>query len=113
MAVAVTASLFSGSGGRSYAVSATEGEWTRLVSTIGSAQAGFAQTNDLITHCQVTYDAGSCAFRIRNSVSQVTKVVGMGFLVGAGGPAPYSGQIPALSLAQDDVLEVYVNGVPT
>ena len=111
MAKAVTASLISGRGGRSYAGSATEGEWTRLVSTIGGAQAGFAQTNDLITHCQVTYEAGSCVFRIRNSVSQVTKIVGMGFLVGAAGPAPYSGQIPALTLAQDDVIEVYVDAV--
>jgi hypothetical protein len=111
MAVAVTASVFSGSGGRDYQVAATEDAWTRLLSVTGSAQMGFAQTNEYIDHIQVTYSAGSCVFRIRNSVSQVTKVVGMGFLVGTSGPAPYSGPIPPLVLAQDDVLEVYVSAV--
>ena len=111
MAVAVTASVFSGNGGRDYAVSANEDAWTRLVSVTGGAQLGFAQTNEYISHVQVTYGAGSCVFRIRNSVSQVTKTVGMGFLVGNSGPAPYSGEIPPLVLAQDDILEVYVSAV--
>jgi hypothetical protein len=111
MAVAVTASVFSGNGGRSYLVAANEDAWTRLVSQTGSAQLGFAQTNEFVSHVQVTYSAGSCVFRIRNSVSQVTKTVGMGFLLGASGPAPYSGEIPPLVLAQDDVLEVYVAAV--
>jgi hypothetical protein len=111
MAVAVTASVFSGMGGRDYQVAATENAWTRLTSALSGAQLGFAQTNQLIDHIQVTYSAGSCVFRIRNSVSQVTKTVGSGFLVGTSGPAPYSGGIPPMVLAQDDILEVYVAGV--
>jgi hypothetical protein len=108
---AVTASVFSGSGGRDYSATATDGEWTRLTSTIGSAQLGFAQTGALITHVQSTYAGGSQVFRIRNSVSQVTKIVGMGFKVGTGGPAPYSGAGYSIVLAQDDVLEVYTAAV--
>ena len=112
MAQTVTASVFSGIEGRSYSVSATDDAWTRLVSTIGAAQLGFAQTNQLVTHIQTTYEGGAAVFRIRNSVSQVTKIVGMSFLVGSGGPAPYSGSITPIVLAQDDVLEVYVSAVP-
>ena len=108
---AVTASVCSGSGGRDYSATATDGEWTRLTSTVGSAQLGFAQTGVLITHIQSTYAGGSQVFRVRNSVSQVTKIVGHGFLVGANGPAPYSGSISPIVLAQDDILEVYTAAV--
>jgi len=104
---ATTASCFSGNQGRSYSVSATDDSFSRLVSDVGSAQLGFAQTGLLITHVQVTYAAGAAAWRIRNSVSQVTKRTGFGFLVGASGPAPYSGAIPPMTIEQDDVLEVY------
>jgi len=104
---ASTGAAFSGSGGRSYSVTATDGSWTRLVSDVGSAQIGFAQTNQLISSVQITYVAGNAAWRIRNSVSQVTKRVGFGFVAGAGGPAPYSGGISPITLQQDDVLEVY------
>jgi len=104
---AVTASAW-GNGGRSYSVTATDGTFSNFaLSDTGSAQIGFAQTNDLIHHVQVTYAAGSCAWRIRNSVSQVTKRVGFGFLVGATGPPPLSGEIAPITIQQDDVLEVY------
>lgn len=105
---AITASAFSGAGGRSYAVTATDDTFgNRLLSVTGNAQLGFAQTNQLIDHIQVTYTAGGCAWRIRNSVTQVTKRTGFGFKVGATGSPPYSGTIPAFTAAQDDVLEVY------
>jgi hypothetical protein len=102
-----TASAFSGSGGRSYLVTATDDAFNRLVSETGSAQIGFAQTGLLITSIQVTYGGGLCAWRVRNSVSQVTKRTGFGFLVGAAGPPPYSGSIPPFTVEQDDVLEVF------
>ena len=104
---ASTATCFSGTQGRSYAVTATDDSFNRLVSTTGSAQLGFAQTGKLITHVQVTYAAGAAAWRIRNSVSQVTKRTGFAFKVGATGPAVYSGAIPPFTVEQDDVLEVY------
>jgi len=109
---AVTASCFSGSDGRSYAVTATDGTFAnRLLSDTGSAQFGFAQTGLLITSIQVTYGGGSCAWRVRNSVSQVTKRTGFGVKVGACGPSPSSGAIAPFVVEQDDVLEVYTLAV--
>jgi len=106
-----TGSAFSNSQGRSYLVTSTDDEWSRQVTETGGAQLGFGQTNLMINKVQVTYAAGLCAWRIRNSVSQVTKRVGFGFLVGATGPAPYSGDIPAIVIQQDDVLEVFSQAV--
>ena len=104
---ASTASCFSGNQGRSYSVTATDDSFNRLVSDTGSAQLGFAQTGMLITHVQVTYAAGAAAWRIRNSVSQVTKRTGFAYKVGSTGPAVYSGEIPPMTVEQDDVLEIF------
>jgi hypothetical protein len=105
---AVTASVFSGTQGRSYLVTATDDSWNRLLTETGSAQLGFGQTGLLVTHIQTTYAAaGLCAYRVRNSVSQVTKRVGFAYLVGATGPPPYSGGINPFTVEQDDVLEVF------
>jgi len=88
---------------------ATDGQFGNYVlSTTGSAQIGFAMTNDVVTNIQVTFEAGSCAWRLRNSVSQITKRVGFGFEVGATGPSPFSGSTPPITIQQDDVLEIYV-----
>jgi len=109
----VTASVWSPIGGRSFDVTATDGTFANFaLSTTGDAQLGFAMTNELATMIQVTYAAGGCAWRIRNSVSQVTKRVGFGYLVGACGPAPYSGNTQPITIAQDDVLEVLTVAVP-
>jgi len=108
-----TASVWSPSGGRSFAVTATDGTFANFaLSTTGSAQLGFAMTNELATKIQVTYAAGGAAWRIRNSVSQVTKRVGFGYKVGATGAAPYSGDVQPIVFAQDDVMEVYTVAVP-
>ena len=110
---AVTASVWSPSGGRSFAVTATDGTFANFaLSTTGSAQLGFAMTNELATKIQVTYVAGGCAWRVRNSVSQVTKRVGFGYLAGAAGPPPYSGNLSPIVFAQDDVMEIYTVAVP-
>lgn len=109
---ACTASVWGTKGGRSFSVTATDGTFSNFaLSDTGSAQLGFAMTNDLINHVQVTYTEGSCAWRIRNSVSQVTKRVGFGFDVGAAGPSPESGSIAPITIAQDDVLEIYTAAV--
>lgn len=109
---ATTGVAFSGNQGRSYVkADATDDEFSRLVTTTGGAQIGFGQTNLLVTHIQITYAAGLCAWRIRNSVSQVTKRVGFGYLVGASGPPPYSGDIPPITIQQDDILEVFTQAV--
>tara|TARA_R110000824_G_scaffold371419_1_gene561155 strand:- start:1975 stop:2313 length:339 start_codon:yes stop_codon:yes gene_type:complete len=104
---ATTASAFSNTGGRSYLVTATDDAFSRLVSETGSAQLGFAQTGLVVSSIQVTYAAGLCAWRVRNSVSQITKRTGFGFLVGPAGPPPYSGAISPFTVEQDDVLEVF------
>ena len=108
---ATTAVCYSPSGGRSFSLAtATDGTFSnRALSDTGSAQLGFAMTGQLVDHIQVTFAAGSCAWRIRNSVSQVTKRTGFGFEVGATGPPPYSGQIAGITIEQDDVLELYVD----
>ena len=112
---AVTGAVFGSgaTGGRSYSVTATDGQFNRAIDTIGSAQLGFAQTGQVVTHVQVTYAAGAAYWRIRNSVSQVTLRQGFGFKVGAGGPSPGSGAIVPYQIQQDDVLEVYTQAVPT
>jgi len=104
----VTATAFSATGGRSYSVTSTDGTFSnRAVSDIGSAQIGFAQTNELVDHIQVTYTDGSCAWRLRDSVSQTTLRTGFGFKVGATGPPCDSGKIPPLTIGQNFVLEIY------
>ena len=109
---ATTASVFSGSGGRSFLVTATDGSFANFaLSETGSAQLGFAMTAELANMVQVSYAGGSAAWRIRNSVSQVTKRVGFGFKVGSAGPSPNSGSIPPLTIAQDDVLEIFTMAV--
>ena len=105
---AVTATAFSSTGGRSYSVTATDGTFAnRVLSDIGSAQIGFAQTNELVDHIQVTYGGGSCAWRLRDSVSQTTLRTGFGYLVGATGPPCDSGSIPPITIGQNFVLEIY------
>jgi len=112
MAQAVTATAFSATGGRSYTVSATDGSFAnRAVSDTGSAQIGFAQTNELVDHIQVTYAAGNCAWRLRDSVSQTTLRTGFGFKVGACGPPCDSGKIPPITIGQNFVLEIYTAAV--
>lgn len=94
-------------------MTATDGTFANFaLSDTGSAQLGFAQTGLIVDHVQVTYAAGGAAWRIRNSVSQVTKRTGFAFKAGATGPSPYSGQIPPITIEQDDVLEIYSVAVP-
>ena len=111
---AVTATAFSATGGRSYLVTSTDGTFSnRAVSTIGSAQIGFSQTNELVDHIQVTYTSGGCAWRLRDSVSQVTLRTGFGYLVGSCGPPCDSGRIPPITIGQNMVLETYTVVKPT
>jgi hypothetical protein len=111
---ASTATAFSGSGGRSFSVTATDGSFSnRLVTDVGSAQIGFGMTNEMVDRIQVTYAAGGAAWRLIDSVSQVTLRVGFGFLAGSKGPAPYSGKIAPIVIGQNQVLEVYTVAVPT
>jgi len=112
MAQEVTATAFSATGGRSYTVSATDGSFAnRAVSDTGSAQIGFAQTNELVDHIQVTYAGGGAAWRLRDSVSQTTLRTGFGFKVGACGPPCDSGKIPPITIGQNFVLEIYTAAV--
>jgi len=110
---AVTATAFSGNGGRSYSVTATDTVFSnRALSDTGSAQIGFAQTNELVNHIQVTYTAGGCAWRLRDSVAQTTLRTGFGYLVGSTGPPCDSGQIPPITIGQNLVLEIYTVVTP-
>lgn len=111
-AQAVTATAFSAQGGRSYSVTATDGTFAnRLLDDVGAAQIGFSQTGELVDRIQVQYAAGSCAWRLIDSVSQVTLRVGFGYKSGATGPGPYSGKIAPITIGQNMVLEVYTAAV--
>lgn len=110
---ATTATAYSATGGRSYSVTATDTVFSnRAISDIGSAQIGFAQTNELVDHIQVTYAAGGAAWRLRDSVSQVTLRTGFGYKVGASGPPCDSGKIPPITIGQNMVLEIYTVVAP-
>ncbi|HIO21298.1 MAG TPA: hypothetical protein EYN18_02735 [Nitrospirales bacterium] len=76
-----------------------------MTTETGSAQLGFGQTGQLITHILVEYTAGACAWRIKNRVTQQIMRVGFAYFPGtipacAGDVAPYV-------VSQDDVLEIY------
>tara|TARA_Y100000310_G_scaffold328018_1_gene395346 strand:+ start:435 stop:779 length:345 start_codon:yes stop_codon:yes gene_type:complete len=110
---AITAVCYSPTGGRSFSVTATDDTFSNFALTdTGAATLGFGMTNQLITHVQATYVGGGMAWRIRDSVSQVTKRVGFGFKVGATGPSPYSGSMAPLTVNQNDILEIYSVAVP-
>ena len=110
---AITAVCYSPSGGRSFSLTATDGTFSNFMLTdTGSATLGFAMTNELVTVVQTQSAAGGMAWRIRDSVSQVTKRTGFGFKTGATGPSPYSGSIPPLTINQNDVLEIYPVAAP-
>ena len=102
-------------GGRSYALTATDGTWNnQLVTVTGSAQLGFAQQGRVINCVQVQYTAGSGVWRIKNRVTQQTKAFGFLGKVSAGGNDSNDvngGKIPPIQIMQDDVLEVYVAAV--
>jgi hypothetical protein len=109
---AITGVVWGGEGGRSYSVTATDGTFNNQMSTVtGSAQLGFGQTGQLITHVLIEYTAGGSCWRIKNRVTQQIQRVGLGFKTGtipaqAGAIAPYV-------IAQDDVLEIFSQAVPT
>ena len=71
----------------------------------------FAQTGELVDRILVTYAAGSCAWRLIDSVSQITLRTGFGYKVGATGPGPYEGKIGPITIGQNMVLEVYTAAV--
>ena len=109
---ACTAVAFSAQGGRSYSVTATDGTFgNRFVDDVGSAQIGFAQTGELVDRILVTYTAGSCAWRLIDSVSQITLRTGFGYKVGSTGPGAYEGKIPPITIGQNMVLETYTAAV--
>lgn len=112
--MAIVAVCYSPTGGRSFDVTSTDGTFSNFALTdVGDATLGFAMTNQLIDHVQVTYDtSGGAAWRIRDSVSQVTKRTGFGYRAGATGPPPYSGAIAPLTVNQNDVLEIYSTPAP-
>ena len=109
---AITGTVWGGEGGRSYAVTATDGTYNNQMSTVtGSAQLGFGQTGQLITHVLVEYTAGASCWRIKNRVTQQIQRVGFAY---KNGTIPAcAGSISPYVIAQDDVLEIFSQAVPT
>jgi len=111
----VTAKVSGPSGGRSFSLTATDGTWNnQLVTDTGSAQLGFAMTGRVINCIQISYTAGSTAWRVKNRVTQQTLAFGFGSKVGTTGGAADTiagGSFPPIQIPQDAVLEVYTAAV--
>lgn len=104
---AVVASL-SGSGnngGRKYSATATDGQWNSVNTTTGSSELGFAQKGRVIDNVNVQYNAGSCAWRILDRVTQMVVRSGFGCKLNTGNLSGYP--IQPVMITQDMVFQVY------
>ncbi len=104
---AVTLAL-SGSGnqgGRLFSGTATDGEYTAINSTTGSAELGFAMRGQTIDNVAGVYDAGSGLWVIRNRVTQQIDRAGM--LGKAGGTSSQGYPIQPITINQNHILQVY------
>lgn len=109
---AITATIWGSDSGRNYTVTATDGTFNNQATTeVGSAQLGFGQTGQLITHCLVEYTAGGSCWRIKNRVTQM--IMRVGFAYAPGTIPACAGEISPYVIGQDDILEVFSQAVPT
>ena len=92
-------------GGRLFSATATDGSFTSVNTTTGSAELGFAMKGKTISNVTANYAAGSCAWVIKNRVTQTYDRVGFGSLSHATGIYGY--KIQPLQIVQDHVLQSY------
>lgn len=94
-----------GTGGRAFSGTATDGAFTSISTTTGSAELGFALKGKVINNLVMNLTAGSGAWVIKNRVSQTFKAVGFGSVSAATNPA--GGPIGNVAIVQDDILQSY------
>ena len=104
---AISAVVGSGTFSRTFADTATDGQWTGniLTDTVAETNLGLVMPNQMIDHVQVNYAGGACLWRIQSSQSLLVKRYGYATLDTfscweTSAIAPYTVQ-------PDDILVVY------
>lgn len=92
-------------GGRAFSGTVTDGAFTAVNSTTGDAELGFAMKGKTISKVTANYAAGSCAWAIKNRVTQTIDRCGFGSLSAATNIEGYS--IPPITIVQDHILQSY------
>lgn len=92
-------------GGRAFSGTVTDGAFTAVNSTTGSAELGFCMKGKTISKVTANYAAGSCAWAIKNRVTQTIDRCGFGTLSAATSLEGYS--IQPITIVQDHILQSY------
>lgn len=92
-------------GGRLFSGTATDGEYTAINSTTGTAELGFAMRGQTVSNISGVYTAGSGLWVIRNRVTQQIDRAGMLFKTGGASPDGYP--ITPIVINQNHILQVY------
>ena len=92
-------------GGRLFSGTATDGEYTAINSTTGTAELGFAMKGQTVSNVAGSYVAGSAVWVIRNRVTQQIDRSGMMFKKGTLGSEGYP--IVPIVINQNHILQVY------
>jgi len=104
---AFTASLSGpgNNGGRAFSGTVTDGAFTSVNTTTGSAELGFAMKGKVVDTVTANYAAGSCAWAIKNRVTQTIDRCGFGSLSAA---SPVQGyMIQPIQIVQDHIFQSY------
>ena len=92
-------------GGRAFSGTVTDAAFTAVNTTTGSAELGFAMKGKTIDNVTANYAAGSCAWAIKNRVTQTIDRCGFGSLSAASGTRGYP--IQPIAIVQDHILQSY------
>ena len=92
-------------GGRAFSGTATDGAFTAINTTTGSAELGFAMKGKTVDNITFNYTAGGCAFAIKNRVTQTLDRVGFASLSAATGVYGY--KIQPIQIVQDHIIQTY------
>lgn len=92
-------------GGRAFSGTVTDGQYTSVNTTTGSAELGFAMKGKTVNNIVANYAAGSCAWAIKNRVTQTIDRCGFGALSAASGVEGQS--IQPIAIVQDHIFQSY------
>jgi len=104
-AVSLTLSGPGNQGGRLFSGTATDGDYTAINSTTGTAELGFAMRGQTISNVAGVYTAGSGLWVIRNRVTQQIDRAGMMSKTGSVSPDGYP--IQPIVINQNHILQVF------
>ena len=104
-AVSLTVSGSGGQGGRLFSGTATDGQFTAINTTTGTAELGFSMKGCTINNVSGVYTAGSGLWVIRDRVTQRIERAGMMFKTGSASAQGYP--CAPLTINQNHILQVY------